>query len=176
MIKRIIAVKSSSRSIESIAEAATAALLLSYGVRRGTTLVVDLDNDYMLVLDGARIRNLRADMESAVGLIRSLIRKGYFMKPRTRIQCDVVLEYNEHEGEPLRSAIKSALNYKPRRIGIDLGTSLLIGHNKVPFTTMHKLKPTLAQVIIVTQVEVDRYEWRTALEGLEDTRRVQPMR
>lgn len=54
----------------------TSALLLSYGIRRGTAVCIELSHGW-LVAHGAKIRRLFADESSSTGLVRAVIRQGY---------------------------------------------------------------------------------------------------
>ncbi len=66
-----------------IAKIAVNSLLLSNSIRRDTLLnVIVLKTNEVIMLDGSKVRNLRPDEESSIGLIRSLFRKRLTRKIR----------------------------------------------------------------------------------------------
>jgi len=79
-VNRVFIVELQSKNLKEqyglYAKILTSALLLSYGIRKGTAVCIELSRGW-LVAHGAKVRRLFADESSSTGLVRAAIKRGW---------------------------------------------------------------------------------------------------
>ena len=144
-----------------IAKIAVNTLLLSNSIRRDTTLrIIILKTKEELVLEGGRIRNLRPDEESSIGLIKSFFKKKLVKKITSEHSINIdkpCIEYN-CTGRLLEEELKKLCLSRGFTIVYPEDNGYIFRHCKdtirIPYIT------SIVEAVVIGGLMLDWCEWR----------------